>query len=131
MSSTGTNVNNLGSTSIAIEQLPNGGIVVASNDHSEQNMLNFLSLSDTGSASRSVCARGGVVTHLSFIAVNRKNITTTMGMEKTRWRAHLAKVGRELMILKLVKYDRGVDGAETGHGGMLAEKRDEENRTVA
>ena len=89
----------------------NGGIVIASNDHSEQDMLSFLPLSDTVSASRScVCTRGGVVTHLSFIAVNRKNITTTMGMEQMRWRAHLVKVGRELMILKLVKYDWGVDG---------------------
>ena len=33
-----------------------------------------------------------------------------MGMKESGWRAHLAKVGWEIMILKLVKYDWGVDG---------------------
>jgi hypothetical protein len=51
---------------------------------------------------------GGVVTHLGFIAVYRKNIAT-MGMKETRWRAHLAKVGRELMILEFIEYDWGVN----------------------
>ena len=56
MPSAGTNVNNLASTGIAIEQLPNGGIVIASNDHSEQDMLSFLPLSDSESAFK-LCLR--------------------------------------------------------------------------
>ena len=44
MPSAGTQIDNLTSASIAVEQLSNGSIVVAPDDHTEQNMQSFLPL---------------------------------------------------------------------------------------
>jgi len=52
---------------------------------------------------RKSCLRThGLVTHLGFVTVNRKDIAT-MGMEKTGWGANLLKIEWKLMILDGIK----------------------------
>lgn len=107
MPSASTQINDT-PTSIAAEQLPKRGIVIAPDDHTKQDMLSFLPLIFRASE-ESVSKYARVfVTHLSFIAVDRKDVATTMGMEKSRWRTELLKVVREVILLKGVEYHWGV-----------------------